>query len=55
MACLGDDGEEVGHFVGGDVEGDQGDAFEHVYFEGARCEAVAVAEGVAVQAQAAGL
>ena len=38
-ARLGDDGEEVGHFIGGEVYGEDGGAFEDVYFEGAHGEA----------------
>ena len=45
VSGLGDDGEEVGHFRGGEVNGEDGDAFEYEHFEGAHREAVAVAEG----------
>lgn len=43
-ARLGDDGEEVGHFGGGEIDGEDSDAFQYKHIEGSHAEAVTVVE-----------
>ncbi len=55
VAGLGDDGEEVGEFRGGELDGEDGDAFEEEDVEGAHGEVGTGADDVGMESGGPGV